>query len=191
MRIQHRKRVVPTAKKRTDNTTNPSTVVFLFSKNQAHRRLINHGWQVVTSIQTHVPVVMDDADVSCRTPCHEVLRDFGFCFYRASRQWRCRNYNTTSARPELGATPAAQSLQHIMSHHLAVLRLPGSLHLLAKEIHRQLSLQVPRFQGNFTLACPSCFAPQRPRTNSRHCAPLPHKKNSADPSAGLWEQLHC
>ena len=39
------------------------------------------------------------------------------------------------------STAEAQSLRHVVSHLLAVLRLPSSLHLLAQEIHRKMTAQ--------------------------------------------------
>ena len=64
-----------------------------------------------------------------------------------------------------GHSPA-QSLQHIISHLPAVLRLPGSVHLLAKEIHRKMTAQsCPRkflvFKENFRPACLDCLTEYR------------------------------
>ena len=64
-----------------------------------------------------------------------------------------------------GHSPA-QSLQHIISHLPAVLRLPGSVHLQAKEIHRKMTAQsCPRknlvFKENFRPACLDCLTEYR------------------------------
>ena len=69
-------------------------------------------------------------------------------------------------------TAIALSLQRICSH-LPALRLPRCAHLLAMEIHRQMTAQsspCKLFVFNLAPACPDCLAPQRPGTHSRHSA---------------------
>ena len=119
-------------------------------------------------------------------------------FYRALRLWRRGNIALITTPPLLDCLNSvqhlhprcledrflrkqtkAQSLQHIISHLLAVLRLPGSVHLLTKKNPTKddssaLSVPAPHHQRNFPQACLDCLAPQRPGTGSSLCAHLPH-----------------
>ena len=123
----------------------------------------------------------------------ELLVLFLFCC--ALRQWRRGNIALMTTLTALGCLNLVQHLQPRCLEDRFLLNKQGKpsitrarllqethssplkgVHLLAEEIHRKMTAQRCRLQGNCPQTYPARLGPQRPRRCSKHCAHLPRQR---------------